>query len=81
MATQNRLDRTAVIHWLQDQQAAAIKMEEERTQFLLSLTTGKALAIYVALPRSEMPPEAAEPSPLLRAMRRALQRKLTDVPA
>jgi len=81
MVTQNSLDKTAITHWLQDQQAAAIKMEEERTRFLLSLTKDKALAIYLVLFCSAMPLEAAKPSLLLHAMRRALQHKPTDVPS
>ncbi|MCS6935953.1 MAG: hypothetical protein NZ610_04825 [Candidatus Bipolaricaulota bacterium] len=71
MAT--KLDRTLVTRWLEDQQAAAQRIEEERVHFLLNLSPEQALTLYLTLPYPK-DTHRMQPSPVLLAMRRALAR-------
>jgi len=69
------LNEAAVKRWLQDQQAARQKVQEERVRFLLNLTSEDALRLYLALPQANTGrKDAPEPSPLLWVMRQALAR-------
>ena len=68
------LDKRQVKRWLRDQKAAARRIEEEKTDFLLCLTPEESLRIYLSLPRDDVHEDAAEPSPLLWAMRQAVRR-------
>jgi len=67
-------DEKEVRRWLRDQKAAARRIEEEKTDFLLRLTPEESLRIYLSLPRDDVRENPAEPSPLLWAMRQAVRR-------
>lgn len=52
-----RLNEAAVKRWLQDQQAALQRVEEERVRFLLDLTGEDALRLYLTLSPSSVDEE------------------------
>ncbi len=79
MIRHSRLEKTAIAQWLENQEAAALKIEEERTTFLLSLTRDQAFSIYLKLHSAVVFEEADKPSFLLRAMRQALRNKSIHV--
>ncbi len=69
------LDKQAVKDWVSDQQAAAVRIDDERVRFLLTLTPERSLQIYLDLWDQGERVQTAWPSPLLMAIRQALARK------
>lgn len=67
---------TEVKRWLQGQKVAMEKVEEERFHFLLQLTPEESLRIYLSLQQGNTGDgwSVPEPSPILWAMRRTLER-------
>jgi hypothetical protein len=69
------LNKRQIQEWLRGQRAAEQRVERERAEFLLNLTPAEALRLYEsssAVQDSNLHRE--EPSPLLMAMRRLLER-------
>jgi len=74
-AGERGLDPEAVRQWLTNQEAAGRIIEEERERWLAQLDEGEAEQLYrdlVSLPQAEK--REKEPSPVLLAMRRCLER-------
>ena len=71
-----KLAEIEVQRWLHGQRMGAKKVEEERIHFLLHLTPEESLRIYLSLLPGKVRDgnSLTDPSPILRAMRQALQR-------
>ena len=72
----SRLRKSEVQHWLAGQREAEKVIAKERVQSLLNRSPEESWAIYLSLTESKTPSaaNAAEPSYVLMAMRRALAR-------
>lgn len=73
---ESRLNKSEVRRWLEGQREAEKLIRKERIRSLLSRSTEESLAIYLSLKDNPLgrPIDVTEPSCLLVAMRRALDR-------
>jgi hypothetical protein len=73
---QSRLDRSEVLRWLEGHREAEKVIRKERIRDLLNRSTEKSWEIYASLTDSRWgtPPDAGQPSYVLLAMSRALDR-------
>ncbi len=73
----SRLSKSDVQRWLAGQREAQKVIEKERVHALRNRTPEESWAIYLSLTENELwnPRDAAEPSYVLMAMRRVLDRQ------
>jgi len=73
----SRLCRSEVQRWLAGQRESEKMIEKERVQSLLNLSAEESWAIYLSLTENELqsPPYPSEPSYVLMAMRRTLDKR------
>jgi hypothetical protein len=74
---ESKLSKSEVQQWLAGQREAEKVIEKERIQFLINLTPEEAWKIYLSLTENELqnPRDPTEPSFVLMAMRRALDKR------
>ena len=73
----SRLCRSEIQRWLAGQRESEKVIEKERVQSLLNRSPEEAWTIYLSLTENELrnPPDPSEPSYVLMAMRRAMDRR------